>query len=283
LSNWPSKIEWRNYNDLVALCRANAFKIRDLKPDLVVGIPRSGMVPASMLALDLLLPLADLYSFCEKRSWHFRNTLLGAEAKRIVLVDDSIGTGKSFRMAAELISEARPGTEIITVAAYASPEARTVVDVALEVCPKPRLFEWNWHRSWKVKYCAFDIDGVLCRDPTRDEKQDISRYLRFLKGAEPLFKPIRPVGALVTGRLEAYRSETADWMARNGIEFSELSMLQGSPPRGGGIRAESKADFYKKSRHALFFESSPKQAEIIAKQSGKDVVCMQTRELHKGQ
>lgn len=239
------------------------------------------MLPASILALDLFLPLSDVYSFCDDRSWYFRDQVVAAEAKRILLVDDSIGTGKALRKAKELIKLRRPDVEIITVAAYASVESPNDVDVCFEVCPKPRLFEWNWHRSWKVKYCAFDIDGVLCRDPKRDEKQDTDGYIRFLKRAEPLFKPIRPVGALVTGRKEAHRAETEAWMVKNGIQYADLVMMPGNPPKGGEVRAEHKAKFYKKSPYALFFESSAKQAAIIAEMAGKDVVCMADRKLYQ--
>lgn len=239
------------------------------------------MVPASILALDLFLPLTDLHSFLDGRAWYFRDQVVDTNAKNILLVDDSCGTGKSLRKSIDLISAARPGVEIVTVAAYASEEAANRVDISFNICPKPRLFEWNWHRSWKVKYCAFDIDGVICRDPTREEKHDAGRYVDFLREADPLFKPIRPVGALVTGRREMFRQDTEAWMSKNGIQYSKLKMMPGDPPRGGAVRAEFKADYYKRSPYVLFFESSPKQAEIIARLSGKDVVCIGDRNLYR--
>lgn len=55
-------MNYRSLNDLSRLSTECAGKIPN-DVDLVVGIPRSGMLVASIIALKQNLPLTDLYSF----------------------------------------------------------------------------------------------------------------------------------------------------------------------------------------------------------------------------
>jgi hypothetical protein len=55
-------LQYRNYEDLNRLIhQADLHAFRDA--DLVVGIPRSGMVPAFMIGLLLNLPVIDIESY----------------------------------------------------------------------------------------------------------------------------------------------------------------------------------------------------------------------------
>lgn len=274
-------IAWRTYDDLIALCRAAAARARELDVDAIVGIPRSGMLAASALALALGLPLSDVRSFCARRTWGFgdRDTA-ECTARRILLVDDSCGTGKAMQRSLARLACARPGVTVLTCAAYATPRAARSLTLALEVLPKPRLFEWNWWRHGLLDQCCVDIDGVLCRDPTRDELRDPDAYLRFLEHAPAIVSPTQPIGALVTGRREAYRSVTEAWMARRGITYRALKMLDRPCPRTAAGHAEHKAAFYASFPASLFIESDPQQAELIARLTGKDTLCITTRTLH---
>ena len=55
-------MNYRSLNDLSRLSTECASQIPD-DIELVIGIPRSGMLVASIIALKQNLPLTDLYSF----------------------------------------------------------------------------------------------------------------------------------------------------------------------------------------------------------------------------
>ncbi|MFX8227120.1 hypothetical protein ABTL27_19780, partial [Acinetobacter baumannii] len=85
-------------------------------------------------------------------------------------------------------------------------------DIWFEVVEGPRAFAWNMQKHIRLPRWGFDFDGVLCRDNTKAENDDGPLYARFLRDAEPVFVPQRPIGHIVTGRLEKYRPETLDWL-----------------------------------------------------------------------
>lgn len=278
------RIEWRSIDDLVAAVRANISHVRAMKPEIVVGIPRSGMLPASQIALALGLPLADLHSFCAGRGWKISGGICGeaAGARRVLLVDDATGFCKAMKGAMASLAEDRPDCTVMTCAVYATAKAAERLDIYFEECPHPRIFEWNWWRSRRLKGCCVDIDGVLCVDPTRAQNRNPGLYRQFLADASPLFLTAKPVHALVTGRKEAYREETERWLRRHGIEYGKLKMLEVRSPRSAEGHAERKAEFYQASPARLFIESSDRQAELIAEISGKDSLCITTRRLYRG-
>lgn len=78
----------------------------------------------------------------------------------------------------------------------------SIIDVRFADCPGPRGFAWNMWKHTRAQRWAFDIDGVLCRDPSKAENDDGPRYRRFLLEVEPLFLPQRQIGHVITSRLE---------------------------------------------------------------------------------
>ena len=68
--------------------------------DLVVGIPRSGLLAASLISLTLNLPLADLDGFVAGAAARHRTVSGlgsdGGEFKNVLVADDSINSGKSI-------------------------------------------------------------------------------------------------------------------------------------------------------------------------------------------
>ena len=134
------------------------------------------------------------------------------------------------------------------------------------------------HHSYLVR-CCLDIDGVLCRDPTTQENDDGQQYISFLQSAERIFTPQRPVGYLVTSRLEKYRPETEQWLRRHNMQYKQLFMLD-LPTREARIKmkahAEFKSEVYSKTNAQLFIESSYRQAREIALRTGKPVLCLET-------
>ncbi|MEY3020467.1 MAG: hypothetical protein RLZZ272_1451 [Actinomycetota bacterium] len=130
---------------------------------------------------------------------------------------------------------------------------------------------------------AFDIDGVLCRDPSADEDDGAERYADFLRTAEPLLLPGLPVDRIVTSRLERDRSVTEAWLAAHGVRYRRLEMidLPSHDERSRPWVAERhKAAALAASGARLFVESDRKQAKRIASLTGRAVLCLTTGEFH---
>ena len=75
--------------------------------DLVVGIPRSGMLPANLIALYLNKPYTDIDSFVDGRileSGYRKRFFSDCGTKKILVVDDSIGSGRAMKEAKAKLS-----------------------------------------------------------------------------------------------------------------------------------------------------------------------------------
>lgn len=255
--------------------------------DLVVGIPRSGMLPATMIALVRNLPLADLDGFVEGRTLSSGSTRVeagsaGGRPRHVLVVDDSSRTGASMLEARDALAALPDPPRFTYAVVYGTPKPAPGVDVALAAVPEPRVFEWNVLHHPIVSRSCFDIDGVLCIDPEEHQNDDGAAYLEFLLGAAPLHRPRREIAMLVTSRLEKYRPQTEDWLARHGIRYRELHMLDlpdAATRRRLGAHGSFKAEVYRNSDCALFVESELPQAREIARLSGKPVLSLQGPEM----
>jgi uncharacterized HAD superfamily protein/hypoxanthine phosphoribosyltransferase len=257
--------------------------------DCVVGIPRSGMLVANILALKLGLPLADLDGFLGgrllglgKRYKHIDPVEYFCKPRRVLIVDDSISSGAALRIAKEKVEAAGLAHELTFMAVYVTPEGERLADLFVEVVPNPRRFEWNILSSRAIGDYCFDMDGVLCVDPTSEQNDDGPLYLDFIRNAKPLYLSSYKLGMIVTSRLEKYRSDTEEWLKRHGVSYGELRMLD-LPSKEERIRLKAgaafKANVYRHSSADLFIESDIRQAVSIAEQSRKFVYALDSVEL----
>lgn len=242
------------------------------------------MLVANILALKVNLPLGDLDGFLQGRllamgrrfgdqsSEEFLKT-----RRRVLIIDDSISSGAAMRIARKQIEECAPQHDLTIAAVYVTPESREQCDHYAQVIPNPRRFEWNILSSPQIQYYQFDLDGVLCIDPTYEENDDGPKYVEFIRNAKPLFIPTHKIGAIVTSRLERFRAETEAWLEQHGVEYGELLMLN-LPTKEERIRTQAapkfKAKTYKQSGSDLFIESDATQAVEIARLSGKFVYAV---------
>lgn len=272
-------MNYRNINDLNEIILKRLYILpRDF--DLIVGIPRSGMFPANLLALYLNRPVTDLDSF---RNGHVykageRGQFFDInQFKKILVVDDSIASGSALNKCKEQLQELKGKFEIKYCAVYVIPSKTDMVDYYFETVPLPRYFQWNIMNHTILQKACFDIDGVLCVDPTSEENDDGEKYRHFLLNAQPLFIPGSPIGTLVTSRLEKYRSETELWLEKNNVKYSKLVMLDlpnQEARQRANCHASHKAKEYKSSiDYMLFVESSLSQALEINRLTQKPVLC----------
>jgi len=281
-------MNYRSVADMNSAIIRGLYKI-PLDVELVVGIPRSGMLAASMLALHRNLPLVDLEGFLEGKVFepgHVRYGKMAADfleqRRKVLVLDDSLSTGDSMFRCKDAIERAGLKHEIIFGVVYLKPGKERGVDVYFEEARLPRVFEWNLMGSALLERTCCDLDGVLCRDPTPEENDDGKVYMQFIEDVEPLWIPRREVGWIVTSRLEKYREATRQWLSRQHISYRHLAMLDLPDKKSrvaSGCTASYKASVYDSTDADLFVESSFVQALEIARITQKNVLCVETSEM----
>lgn len=272
-------LNWRNLSDLRRDTLLLADRLRHV--DAIVGLPRSGMFPASILATHLHKPVGMLDPTgslaigggARLDEWSVRS---------IALIDDSVLTGSAMNRALAAIAFAGDmGIERIeTACVYWHPQDLDHVEHYAVELPAPRVFEWNLFGSEISKHSLFDIDGVLCPDPPMAEDNQ-REYEEYIGAAPLLFKPLFPVAAICTNRIEPYRATTEAWLAANGIEYGALHMAPfDTPParRRLSTPIDLKSAWYAGHEHpGVLVESHDAIAEAVAYNVGRPVISMQSR------
>lgn len=279
-------MEFRSVSDLNRdIVRWSATLPRDI--DLVVGVPRSGLLAAALLALHMQLPLTDVRGLQAgrllgggARLGEVEEQIVIEKARRILVVDDSVYTGQAITQAKASLGDFADRTQFAAV--YASPMSKKVVDHYHSVVPQPRAFEWNILHHPLLEQSCMDIDGVLCPDPTYEQNDDGVNYLEFLCRAPVRLVPSVKVAYLVTSRLEKYRAETEGWLRQAGVQYGELVMHQAGTAaerRQANDHGTFKAGVFRKLGAPLFIESDIDQAVVIANGAGKPVYCTDERQM----
>jgi uncharacterized HAD superfamily protein len=253
--------------------------------DLIVGIPRSGMLPANLLALYLNLPYTDIHSFINGyiyKSGARKQFFDSNDYKKILVVDDSIASGSAIKECKKDLAHLESTFIIKYCVVYYTPENKNLADYALEGVATPRYFQWNIFNHTGLEKACFDIDGVLCKDPLEEQNDDSTKYISFLLNATPLYIPGCKIGTIVTSRLEKYRNETEIWLKDNGVKYDKLVMLDLPDMKSrqkANNHAGHKAQEYRSNFYNLFIESDLRQAIEINRQTGKPVFCTENFEM----
>jgi uncharacterized HAD superfamily protein/hypoxanthine phosphoribosyltransferase len=275
---------YRNVRDLNnTILKGLTIIPRDI--DLIVGVPRSGMLPANLLALYLNRPYTDIHSFLNGHIYkagarsQFFDT---GEFKKILVVDDSVASGAALVEVKESLKHLSSQFDIKYCAIYVVPGKEKQVDYCFETVPLPRYFQWNILNHTTLEKACFDIDGVLCADPTPEQNDDGEKYIDFILNAPSLFIPGSKIGTIVTSRLEKYRKETEYWLKTNNIKYNDLVMLD-LPDMAARQKANNhgdhKAKAYMSKPYVLFVESDLSQAMEINRISKKPVLCTENFEM----
>lgn len=278
-------MKYRSVSDLREDTRRMAH---DLSPDvdLVVAIPRSGLLAANLLCLSLDVPMTDVDGLRRGDLFDTGNRYVGSlsmdEVDTALVFDDSVYSGTQMTETRQRLDDVEFPFDVEYGAVYITRDTHEYVDHWGEVVPTPRVFEWNVIHHYSLSEFCVDIDGVLCRDPTADENDDGRNYREFISEVDPKVLPNRPIGWLVTCRLEKYRDETAAWLDRHGIEYDELVMMDHpdmETRREAGDHAAYKARVYDETGAKLFIESTRHQAVEICERTSKPVFCYDSNEM----
>jgi orotate phosphoribosyltransferase len=243
--------------------------------DAIVGVPRSGLMVAMLIAGKLGKPVSTPERFGEEL-WISKHATV-QPIKHVLLVEDSVSTGGSIEEAKTTLRHAIGDADIrVTVAALiVAPQATKHVDLFFKTVPAPRLFEWNLLHAHKDT-TAVDLDGVLCEEPPEGIDADEERYRAWLMSARPYLIPAFTIDAIITNRLEKYRAETEVWLARHRVRYTALYMWDVPRPelRRDGGQARHKIATLLKLKPFIFWESGIKEAKEIFDKTNIPVLCV---------
>lgn len=194
----------------------------------IIGIPRSGMTPASVIATKLSLPLCSLKdgeivilnSFSSHggyRMKHYKHI-----DGPLLFVDDTVNTGISA------INVKKKFPECLFATVYSTKEAAKEVDYYGRLLDNPHILEWNIFNSQFAHYTLFDIDGIFCENIPIGVCKNDEDYARYIENVEPIHTRIPKLfkaKALVTGRLERYRNITEAWLEKYNFNYEDLIMF----------------------------------------------------------
>jgi orotate phosphoribosyltransferase len=255
----------------------------------VIGIPRSGMLPASIIAQHRNIPLGS-FSFrydglTKLKTGNRLDKFKWNDDGRFLLIDDSIYRGTAMAEALANCREDEDDRDFVTAAVYGSPDtpAGMEADYIGRVVPGPRYFAWNLFHHADLAQAMFDMDGVLCYDPTCHDDHRGGEYEAWLPNAVPFNVPSVPIHSICTNRLRIWRSETTEWLDRHGVRYGALHMSPHDSPASrtaGAAFGHYKGEMYRDSDCTLFIESDDAQARTIAFISGKPVIALDTGKVY---
>lgn len=252
----------------------------------VVGVARSGITPASIVAKHLHVPIDIVDQQTGKvveTGCGFRGLHGSPRGSAVAMIDDTVMTGHSLLQVTQAVTR-HYSTKVITAAVYCNPSAHRKPDVFAVSLPWPHLLEWNLFNSVLIQGSAFDMDGILCEDCPPECDDDGDRYAEWMQNVRPLY-PVRiePIPLIVTARLEKWRPLTEAWLKKWGIRWKRLVMGPWSslternrPLEVSSFKAEHFRQFLRTARGLephLFVESCPIQAREIATLSGGKTLC----------
>jgi hypoxanthine phosphoribosyltransferase len=265
---------FRSLEDLTLACQKIADKIPNTY-DLIVGVPRSGLFPATFLSLKFGRPLLAAGLGEEVKPWLSGSSERGiGKPGRILVVDDSATTGAAVLKARDEIMARYPDAVVHTAVIFAAPNTISLVDYYAESVPQPRFFEWNLMHS-KQGILASDMDGVLCDNCPPGVSDNEEAYVAWMKSAKAHLIPGFKVDYIVTNRFERHRNITETWLKEHGVDYGELLM---SPlmqkPETNGHQIEHKVSRLCEIKPDIFWESSEWEAENVWRKTRVPTLCV---------
>ena len=276
----------------------NAQLIRDCKNILlpqianldirgILGIPRSGMFPASMIAMWLnlplyfldpqnnLVPMSGASKFGGIRMMEHK-PLTG----RLLVMDDTVYAGTAMKNIRSRLLE-----DVYFSAVYVKPEAKEIVDFYAKELPPPHLLEWNLFNCTYIQQALLDFDGILCPNVPLEILEDEEKHKEWLLNVKPFYHrlPKFKCKGIVTARFERYRDITENWLARHNVKYERLIMMPNEMEEDrlrDHVETSStyKAKHFVESDAKFFIESEVPEAIRIRKKSGKLVICPEERD-----
>jgi len=270
------------YATIERMVNALLDRVAAWQPDVIAGIARGGIVPSSMVASSLCLPLS-LLSFDRQRAESRWISPAPAQGQRIVLVDDGCSSGATMRNVRDMLLG--EGRTVLTFAVVHDPEAGNFVPDLSH--PMRELWRFPWERGeatplsrarraageWpaatdELPFVGVDLDGIFLPDlPQKEYDADLDAALARRDALAPClslpnFTAERTV--LITGRPERDRARTTAWLTRHGHGALPLEMRTVGTAYEPVAVARYKAETATRWGCTHFIESDPHQAVLIA-------------------
>ncbi|MGC3873184.1 phosphoribosyltransferase [Halomonas sp. GXIMD04776] len=281
-------MNFKSYAELSNDIFSNIDKVQSQGYELVVAIPRSGVIPAYMLSLLLNIDCTNLHDFIKNNSLVKGNTrrtrraMRNAwDAKKVLIVDDSVNTGASMVDVLSQIPKDCP-CEITTLAIYGNTIGIPKVDVCLKYLASPRVFQWNmWHCVVMQRACV-TLDGVILNWHAEENGKG-QDAVNFVESIKPIVLPSYRIHSLITKQPEHSRKAIESWLSHHNVNYDNLVMAQSCDKNvvcDEQKYCDLKVDWYKGNPELSFFlEHDFDHALRIAKATGKPVFCTQTNDV----
>ena len=275
--------EYIKNSDLIEHCRELLLpQIASLNLKGVLGIPRSGMFPASMIALWLNLPLYTMVdgdlkimsSYSKYGGMRMQNH--EDTGGKLLVVDDTIYAGTAINNIKEKIKE-----DAFYAVVYAHPDSTQIVDFYARTLTPPHFLEWNLFNCAYIERAILDFDGIFCPNVPYSKCKNEELYIDYITNVEPIPHRIPKTfcHGIVTARLEKYRDVTEAWLKKHNINYGFLKMFPTEREEERDKNhiqeaAKFKASHFQNAYDAWFFiESEPPEAQIIRQITNKYVIC----------
>lgn len=241
--------------------------------DVIIGIPRSGLMFANIIASRFGRPLSTPDSFLRGEVWFSHAHKMPTKYDRILLVEDGVRTGRVIRRAYASLKSRFPDAEIKIASLYVPRLSCKYVDYyyAIDKRINPQEWELLTSSSPYLGKLATDIDGVLCYD-SPDPISALS-----VKNAKPYLIPQYKIDSIITSRSEEWRKETEVWLEKHNVKYHHLFMSNGSRSS-----IEHKAYYIEAIKAEWFWESSHAEAQALARLTKIPILCVETMSLIHG-
>lgn len=248
----------------------------------IAGIPRSGLLAASLVATELNCPMIPLESLLTGQIPEIPLPRRGRETRFksegiILVVDDKASSGRTI---ARLREKLNPNVKIgVVIGSEHADFVGTSVPHDIH-----HSYEWTILHDDNAEFTLCDLDGVLCEDWTGgNETDNYGAYVDFLNNTKPRRIPSYELMGVVTNRLECHRDKTETWLKRHGVRYQRLIMSPHETHRDRDDARDSairKADAYRSLPECrLFIESESRQAKEIQRLTGRPVLSIEDNQL----
>lgn len=271
----------------------------------VIGLPRSGMIPASVISVNMSVPLYSVSEGEIKKLHSTRSKDGGSRMKMFnenkslpyLVVDDTSYSGAEIMRTKELFNKKYPKEKFLYTTIYSHPmcvDGKNILDIANVCAPYPHVLEWNFFNAHTSLYGIFDLDGVFCKDCPYEVAENQNEYEKWLTDVLPINSRIPKLFncmAICTGRLEKYRPQTEEWLKKHGIKYNELIMFNGTKEERDINHLKNVGEYKSKvfNNYAIttpsekikpvyFIESCPHQSRLIAKNKIKNTYVISINE-----
>ncbi len=239
------------------------------KTDCIVGVARSGLTPATIVATMLHLPLFVLREsegdiVDAGHGWRLRT----GQFKNPLVIDDTSCSGESLRKVKKVVEDSSLHPQYAVV--YYDKMSKESVDYFVRELPRPHVLEWNIANSVYASQMLWDMDGVICEDCPNYISDD-DHYVHWLSVAKPKCLPLRSKVRIVTARREMWRPQTEAWLAKHGVTAELLMHPDGERTGESVIQHKANAVLKYATGPVAMLESDKRQAVRIQEITGKAV------------